>query len=281
MTKITVVNNIILGELFMSGEIITLDKKTALVKLPQSFQVLDAERQMIVQMNGLSNNISQNEKIRLKSGFQGRLKWIVPLVIFFVSLFLIFGVLQLLSPILNPIFNLLRISTGMLMTPIFIISIALAAWIPYYYKKSKTDKIDEENGMLNDALLEANDQVRQYRRSDEYKEAISNLPKEYQNPAGVAGLYNMFATGRADTWKEAINGLDLRNFQTKVLNNQQEGLRAQRQEIELAKRNNILLQNIDSATRVQTAQLAAQATQLAKLNATASSVQSDVKALLR
>ena len=70
MTKITVVNNIILGELFMSGEIITLDKKTALVKLPQSFQVLDAERQMIVQMNGLSNNISQNEKIRLKSGFQ-------------------------------------------------------------------------------------------------------------------------------------------------------------------------------------------------------------------
>lgn len=281
MTKITVVNNIILGELFMSGEIITLDKKTALVKLPQSFQVLDAERQMIVQMNGLSNNISQNEKIRLKSGFQGRLKWIVPLVIFFVSLFLISGVIQLLSPILNPIFNLLRISTGMLMTPIFIISIALAAWIPYYYKKSKTDKIDEENGMLNDALLEANDQVRQYRRSDEYKEAISNLPKEYQNPAGVAGLYNMFATGRADTWKEAINGLDLRNFQTKVLNNQQEGLRAQRQEIELAKRNNILLQNIDSATRVQTAQLAAQATQLAKLNATASSVQSDVKALLR
>lgn len=226
--------------------------------LAKAYQFLNDENQLKQQIETINRRVHQ--ALNKPVGFQGILKWAIPLV----SFVLVFGVVG-----------------GILGEFIGFVAAIVATYFSYNYSSGKKDKLTAKNKAekYRQLATEARSKLGDYQQSADFSDSLQFLPAEFKDMYSVAALYNILDSGRADNWKEAINKFDTEAHRYREEQNQQVIIQNQNQQIAQAENNNIMLNRINTGISAQSTMIAAQMAQIAQIGHNTSSIASDVSSL--
>lgn len=235
-----------------------LPKNDLMALLTTAYQYLSDEKKAEDQIATINRRIHQ--ALQAPIGFQGVFRWGVPVGAFVITMVVI-------SSILGPIIG-------------FVVG-AVAAYFAYGYSSGKKDKIlsKEKISKYQQLASKAQSELTVYQESGEFNDSLMFLPRECTNIYAVAALYNILLTGRADTWKEAINKYDLEKNNAEIKANQKAMIQNQKSQIQAAEASNILLNNVQTSIAAQTGVIMAQMAQIDNMNRSINSVGQSVSSI--
>lgn len=223
--------------------------------LATAYQFLSDEKKLQDQIATINRRAHQiaNKPV----GFQNFLRWGIPVLAFLAVFTLTYGILG---------------------SAISVIGGAVAAYFAYNYSSGKKDKALAKDKVVQYRQLatRATGELETYQSSNEFLESLDGLSADMCDLYSVAALYNILETGRADTWKEAINKFDTEAHRYREEQNQQAMINNQQRQLQEAERNNILLNRVQTNISAQNALIATQMVQIENISRHTSSISSDV-----
>lgn len=228
-----------------------LPKNELMTLLTNAYQYLSDEKKAEDQLATINRRVHQ--ALQAPIGFQGVLRWGVPVGAFVVTM-------AVISTILGSVIG-------------FVVG-AVAAYFAYGYSTGKKDKIlsKEKIAKYRELASKAESELTVYQESSEFNDSMAFLPRECTHIYAVAALYNILLTGRADTWKEAINKYDMEKNNAEIKANQKAMIQNQQSQIQAAEASNILLNSVKTSIATQTGAIMAQMAQIDNMNRSINSV---------